>query len=512
MKKNTIPILFLIIIGCLVIAFFITKKVLSQKEDSLSRAKIVTPKSQENTEETEDMYGDLVGLESIYTFVELLPNETLINSLSIDINNDGYDDEVIVVKKSTSPNLIIVPGVYNPETKVYDRITEIQTNISRIRTFSYQAMDITGEHKTAIIYQGVNDEEDYVMRIFLWEKEDSEYVLEEIGNFVTDGTIFIQQTERPESYSLNLSKGESFSVWVYKSDTIEDEKSGKTSKNQIQQEYTWNPATRKYELSNEIKVSAGRLAAKELSRIQDGTVETFANFLNALWYKTSNDSSGIRYIYFDYENKEIILLLNDTEEVYEWEDSKLRHNGIYLTTVNSSISSLHRRYDISLVNVDEIRVAIRDEINLVIKETNLWDGNYKKLPINSSIGERSDDNEFSSTLEKKEKWATVDGLTTISMKDSVYNLSINGVEERGIYSMMEIGTRNVIQFRSDKNISQLNDTYALEFGKKTITEKVKRKTVEKVVTDYNTVIFTPVKITPTDCFVVEGRSFTFICE
>ena len=52
------------------------------------------------------MYGDLVGLESIYTFVELLPNETLINSLSIDINNDGYDDEVIVVKKSTSPNLM----------------------------------------------------------------------------------------------------------------------------------------------------------------------------------------------------------------------------------------------------------------------------------------------------------------------------------------------------------------------------------------------------------------------
>ncbi len=35
------------------------------------------------------------------------------------------------------------------------------------------------------------------------------------------------------------------------------------------------------------------------------------------------------------------------------------------------------------------------------------------------------------------------------------------------------------------------------------------KTIEKVVTDYDTIIFTPVKITPTDCFSTDGRSYTF---
>lgn len=513
MKKRTIPIIFIIIVILLTLAFFITQKLSSEEDNSLVRAKIVTPKSQGYTEVEAENYGDLMGFETIATFVELLPNETLINSLSLDINDDGYDDEAIVVKKSTSPNLIIVAGIFNPETKVYDRLPEIHTNISRIRTFSYQSMDITGEHKTSLVYQGVDDEDNYVMRIFLGKNTDNGFELEEIGNFVSDGTIFIQQTERSDSYALNLSKGESYSVWVYKSDLDENDTSGKTGKNQLQQEYTWNPTSRKYEMTKEIKVAAGRLAAKELSRIQDGTVETFANFLNGLWYKTSNDSTGIRYIYFDYENKEVILLVNDTEEVYEWENSKLRHNGIYLTTVNSAITSLHRRYDVALINVDEIKITIRDEINLVIKETNLWDGNYKKLNINSSLEEEENKkNIFLNELEKDVNWATVDGLTTIKMKDSVYNFVLNGSAERGIYSMMEIGSHNVIQFRADSTTSLLNNTYALEFGQKTVTEKVKRKTVEKVVTDYKSITFTPVKITPTDCFVTEGRSFTFIYE
>ena len=47
----------------------------------------------------------------------------------------------------------------------------------------------------------------------------------------------------------------------------------------------------------------------------------------------------------------------------------------------------------------------------------------------------------------------------------------------------------------------------MEFGTKVITETVKRKTVEKVVVDYDTITFTPIKLTSTDCFATEGRSY-----
>ena len=76
--------------------------------------------------------------------------------------------------------------------------------------------------------------------------------------------------------------------------------------------------------------------------------------------------------------------------------------------------------------------------------------------------------------------------------------------------MMKIGSYNVLELRATSFDSILNQTYALEFGTKVITETVKRKTVEKVVTDYDTIIFTPVKITPTDCFSTDGKSYTFV--
>ena len=283
----------------------------------------------------------------------------------------------------------------DPETGVYQRLPEIATEFTRTRTFSYTGMDVAGEHKTALIYQGVNDNGDYVMQIFHCNtNENGQSELVNIGDFRCDGTVFIQQTERSDSYSLSMSKGESFSVWVYKSETPEEIQSDSAKKtnvnqNQIQQEYKWNPATQKYELSREIRVTAGRLAAKELSRIQDGTVETFAAFLNGLWYKTSNTDSEIRYLYFNYEDKEIVQLFSDTQEVYEWEDSKLRHNGIYLTAVNADIMNLHRRFDIALVNVDEIKVTLRDEVNLLIKENTLWDGQYKKMSIQTAFQENA---------------------------------------------------------------------------------------------------------------------------
>ena len=333
-----------------------------------------------------------------------------------------------------------------------------------------------------------------------------------IGDFVSDGTIFIQQTERSDSYQLSLSKGESFSVWVYESEKLTDE-NGKTvsGQNQIQKEYKWNPSSKQYELSNEIKVTAGKLAANELSRIQDGTVETFAAFLDGLWYKTSNEDNVIRYIYYNYEKREIILLQSDSQEVYEWEDNKLRHNGIYLYTVNADITNLQRRFDVLLVSVDEIKITLYDSIGLAIKESSEWDGQYKKMSLQSSFEEAvQEKNQILAQLESEEAWKTVDGMNTISLKESQYTFNFDNMQEEGLYSIMKIGSYNVLALRSTSLDTVLNPFYALEFGTKTVTETVKKKTVEKIVIDYDTIIFTPVKITPTDCFATDGKAYTFV--
>ncbi len=513
MKSRTIPLLFFLIALVLGGIFFASRKIFVEKEDSLTRAKIVTPFSSQSSELESEKRTSSVESEKYETFVPLFSGETLISTLTIDINSDGYDDEVVLIRKVNSQNLWLVPAIINPETGDYQRLQEIPTEFTRTRTFSYTGMDLTGDHKNAIIYQGLTDEGNYVMQIFLYKTEDQGGSLVNIGDFSCDGTVFIQQTERSESYELSMSRGESFSVWVYKSEKNEGQngKEVTVSQNQIQEEYKWNPLSQKYELAQTIKVTAGRLAAKELSRIQDGTVETFASFLNGLWYKTSNSDGNIRYLYFNYENREIVQLLSDTQEVYEWEDSKLRHNGIYLTAVNADIMNLHRRFDIALTNVDEIRVTLRDDINLVIKENTLWDGQYKKMTTqgNFSVANKNSNLEtYQKELKKGQGWTSSDLMKGISFDDFTYTLQMEELTESGIYATQKIGNYNVIQFRSDSDSSVLGETYSMQFGTKTVTETIKRKTVEKIVTDYDTIIFTPVKVTPNDCFATEGKIFT----
>lgn len=514
MKQKTIPVIFTIIALALAAVFFLSKSFfLGDKTKDNVRAKIVTLVSSTETDSESDSFIHSAEVEKYETFVPLRSNETLISSITIDFNNDTFDDEIIVVRRSGSSYLCIIPGIYNSTTGKYDRLPEIETTISRTRTFSYTGMDITGDHRTALVFQGDAEDGTYVMKIFLM-KGDDEVIT--IGDFVSDGTVFVQQTERSESYELSLSKGESYSVWVYKSEPSTESGDGKKQSssllNQIQQEYKWNGMTERYELAREIKVSAGRLAAKELSRIQDGTVETFASFLNGLWYKTSNNDSQIRYLYFDYPKKELILLNDDIQEVYEWGDSKIRHNGIYLTTVNSDIMNLHRRFDITLTNVDEIKITVRDDVNLVIKESNLWDGVYKKMASQSYFQEKTQKDEldiYENELKKGPVWKSADLQDVISFTENRYTLSFNEITEEGIYSLIKIGSYNVIQFLSDTETSMLAKTYVMNFGVKTITETVKKKTVEKQVTDYDTITFTPVKITPTDCFSADGQSYTF---
>ena len=512
MKTKSITLMFIIIAILLAAGFYASKKFITKSENTAVRAKIVTPKAgqDKDSDSDPDRVNSDFNSENFDTFITLRNNETLINTITLDINNDGYDDEVITVRKTGSENFTIVPGIFNPETADYDRLEDIPTSISKIRTFSLSGMDLIGDHCNSLIYQGVADDENYVMQIFLWEPDENEIL--KIGDFVSDGTIFIQQTERSDSYQLSLSKGESFSVWVYESEKIVDENGNIVAgQNQIQKEYKWNAGSGKYELANEIKVTAGRLAANELSRIQDGTVETFAAFLDGLWYKTSNEDNVIRYIYYNYDKKEIILLQSDSQEVYEWDDSKLRHNGIYLYTVNSDITNLQRRFDVLLISTDEIKITLYDSIGLVIKQSSEWDGQYKKMSLQSSFEEADDEekNRFLVELEGDTVWNTVDGINSINLNDSRYTFLFDDMQEEGLYSMMEIGSYNVLALRATSFNTVLNEFYALEFGTKTITETVKKQTIEKTVTDYDTIIFTPVKITPTDCFATEGKVYTF---
>ncbi len=433
-----------LILVALTLAFFLFGKDFFVSNRTSAHSLVVVPQGSGKTE-TEKYSGE--------SFLSLSGDEMLISTIEADINDDGFEDQISVLRTLSDPNISIVVGLYIPQRQTYVRSYTIQTKISQVRTFACTTLDAVGDHSTSLIYQGLSEDGSFVLKIYRAEMNENQFSLSLIGDFSSSGTIFIQQSQRNESYQLAGSNGESFPVWVYES--VENEKSGRTD--QIQTMYDWKSDEKKYVEIRSVRVSGGTLAEKELSKIQDGTVDSFVKFLDGLWYK-DDDSQNRRYIFFDYSNSEIIFQFEDIEEVYSWFNSTVRRGGIYFSSVNKSIENLQRRFDISLVSLDEIRVKIQDDVRMLIGEENLWDGNYKKVVAVSKKTNREGVSEFVEKLVAEEKWESADGVK-IDFTQSQYFAVGKGINDHGRYTQIDIFGRTFIQFRSEGEVAFFTGEY-----------------------------------------------------
>ena len=264
----------------------------------------------------------------------------------------------------------------------------------------------------------------------------------------------------------------------------------------------------------QLKVKGSRIAAKELARIQNGTVETFAQFLNGLWYKTSNSGNSSLYLFFNYEDREVIFLSDDTEGVYSWVDSNLRRSGIYLTVVNSIISSMKRRFDIMLTGVNEVNIHVHDDVGMIIKENNQWDGTYKKMSFQSTFGDARitaiADDFAKELLDQNSVWVDAEE-NEYKFTGNTYKIKHIELEESGIFVIDSVGDFPVVQFRSDVQNSFLQNAYAMKFKTHEVTIPAKNKRSKptvKTVIDKDVIIMTPVKLSLSTCYAMEGRVIT----
>ena len=455
--KKLIPVIFVIVAAGL--AFFFVGKNLFIKDNSYSRAKIIKPVVEIEKSEEENLENEYEDYEQT-SFIELANDETLLNVVTMDIDDDGYDDQINIVKTSRSPFLALIVGLYNPSTSSYVRAAWIATTVSQIRTFACTALDVIGNHKNSLVYQGITDEGHSVLCIFNGSRtKKGDFVLTKIGDFESDGTVFIQQTERNEAYELSQTKADSFPVWVYASDSAEDS----ARLDQIQTMYDWNEKEGEYTQVKQVRVTGNRIAAKELARIQDGTVATFSKFLEGLWYKTENSGGNVRYIFFDPQTHEIIFHYQDSEEVYSWLNAKLRRNGMYYKKVSTKLN----------------QKTVAGESEKALKR-----------------------------LVEGPAWTASDGKYFVFAND-VYIVESEKFTDKGRFVLNSISDTKLMQFRSDTDIKFFNGYYSASFGKIKKTERNKRgKTTEFVVDDNDTVILQSVDITPNGFFQNEVLPLT----
>ena len=479
--KRLVLIIFGIVGVSLALVFFMedSKETASQ---GITRSQTVIPQTAAQRQESAAV-GPEEAADAVVSLVPLHSDETLMGTLSVDFDGDGYDDQINTIRKLTSPYIQILVGLYNPYKGQYDRSAIIDTEIIQTRTFSYSCMDLVGNHKNILMYSGFLENSDSVMKLFLPERRDTELVMNVVGDFRSDGTIFVQQLERHESYESQNASGESFPVWVYRSDTD----SGSGSLDQIQTRYVWDAAAGKYVKAEETRVQESKGTATELSKILDGTLASFQNHLEGLWYFTNGTEE--QYMFFNPREEEIIFQADNSQEVYTWVSSTLRRNGIYITAINSTITNLTRRIDISITGVDEMRVRNQDDVLMTISERSIWDGQYKKQPA-TIVSKAAAPQEILRLLEGQRHWL-VEGVTQMEIAGGTYTSAL----VTGMITSSFCNGQEVIQVRGSVGAPFYNQESYLA----SVEQDQQTKTLKSV-------RLSPVKITPLGIEALGGNA------
>ncbi len=480
MKRFTVIFFLLFAIGLAV--FFVVNTFKAESSTETTRAKLVIPATTNKTEQTDttESYSS-VEFENT-SLVQLNLDETLITTLGVDVNSDTYEDQIIAVKKANNPSIVLVVALYNSKISEYQRFTELQTPIFQVKTFSLMTMDLAGNHTNTLVCTGFASNNDSILQAYNPVVEKNRFSFSKIVDLQTDGTIFIQQAQRNDNYSIYNMNADCFPIIMY---STEETPEG-TDFEQVQTTYEWNKKTAIYEVTSTTRLSSKKIAAKELARILDGNVQTFIDFLDGMWYRTSNTEEP-RYLFFDSKSEEIIFFDQAIQEVYDWLNNTMRKSGIYISASNKSISNLVRYFDIALVSVDEIRIRVRDDVRMIIGTDTLWDGVYKKTTqnINSVKTKTSQQNTIVDIMEEGSgKWNFQEN--PVAFTDGVFSLTEKSSNFSGVYTTTTLFNTDLIQFRADQQNCKLNGFFIYKQND-------------------NRIDFIPVTVTTNSC-IIEGTA------
>ncbi len=461
MKKLT-TILF-ILVGLVILFLIIQQNV--DFSDSQSNTFANGLSSSNSATQSQNLQTDVIPEnEDVTVLVPLFPDEVLVTAITIDFNMDNYVDQVIAVKNSSSPFIKVVIGLYNPLFGAYERAYELNTAIQQTATFSLDVLDITGTHENTLIISGYSTTNQAILKAWISNPNTSSLNLRLIADLSADGTIFITQNARSSSYAFSSEDGESFPIWIYTSDP----ESSQASLDQLHIMYDWNKETSIYEKVSQTRILGRNINAQELAKIQDGTEKTFGSFLSATWLHTASASQTTPVVSFDYTNKTINFLNEDTVEIYNWESSILRRNGILIYATNRNIPALLRRIDITLISIDEIRIKATDTLTLRATPNTTWDGNYKKQQVDSVsvINTTKTENVESSLIEalkttSSKLWEDDNGYT-ITFSSTSYAAQKDAEQIKGAYTPFSVYNEELIQFKSLDSSGFFNGFYRIQ--------------------------------------------------
>jgi hypothetical protein len=265
-----------------------------------------------------------------------------------------------------------------------------------------------------------------------------------IAELRIDGSISIQETERPQAYHLGIARGQSFAIAAYGHDY-----ESKNILDQLEITYAYNPRNGLYEQSRSVRIPGSQIEQRRLRELLSGAPGVFEAFINDLWYYVSPEGTldSRQYIYFDPSKKELIFFGDETQQVFTWQNASPTRYGLYISSQNISVTTLRRFLDIELESLDSIRVKVFEDVRLKIGVNAAWDGSYRRAGTVEQTR--------APAAEKVDSY--IDALYDSSLgkmrffQDGVYELSSGGTAKRGRYAFFMVNGQELLELRPEHN-------------------------------------------------------------
>ncbi|MGP1437954.1 MAG: pallilysin-related adhesin [Treponema sp.] len=378
------------------------------------------------------------------SLIKLSSDETYISSFTTDLNEDGLLDEIVAVKKMLQPSIYIILALQNPDEKTYKKVLEIKTTVlvpSSLDVYSIQLL-----HSLPLIVcsgLGLNNEQS--MSLYLVKQSNNENIIcDNIASLNASIQVQIQDHRTSTIGSLD-----DYSFHAYDFETKDN-----TTLNQIHSEYKWIATANKFIKINEEKIQGNKIENPILKELRTGSLEAYKNYLGGVWYMPTTIGDNLRYLYYDKYNNRFIFHIGNIEEIYVIQNMFARRFGFSIIANNSSISSIKRRIEIDVKNIDEIQLKVIENIaSLKITTSSNWDGLYRKK---KNIFTQAQVEESLPYLEMKSifsnssiTWINAEGFLRTS--GSSYILKYDGKEEKGLFNLMMFNNKNIMQTKSETN-------------------------------------------------------------
>jgi len=381
MKKAFIGFSAGILTACVILIFLLAtglwKRFLQTDDEEQIRTRIITPREAGLTPDSSHLE-QTARDENLATKITMEDGEIVIAVL-VQESEEGLAEEQIVAYRHTagaSREIYITRITFDERSGRYRRMWNASTAAMRPETISVSSQDLIGDRNNCVIVTGMNNRNEHTMTIFRRvPNAPANQPFAKIAELQIDGSIIIQETARSLAYQQGIASGHSFNIAAYGQDS-----SSSNILDQIETIYSFNPSSGYYERNNVSRIPGSQIEQRRLRELLSGAPGVFEHFISDLWYYVSPQGTidARQYIYFNPSGREIIFFGDETQQVFNWQNSTPTRYGIYITSQNISISTLRRSIDIQLESLDSIRLRVIEDLRLRIDVSESWDGSYRR--------------------------------------------------------------------------------------------------------------------------------------